>query len=58
MAATILGTVGNGIGIGSFAVQLHDSISKAIDFCNTFQDIPESIQHVGEGLRTLKTSYD
>ena len=53
MATATLGTVASGIGIASLVIQLNDSVAKAVNFCESVKDRPESLSRIAEELRML-----
>jgi hypothetical protein len=53
MAAATLGVVASGVGIASLTLQLNDSVTKAIRFCESFNEAPENLKRVSEELHIL-----
>jgi hypothetical protein len=53
MAASTVGVVASGVGITSLAIQLNGSLNKAVNFCESFKEGPESLARIAEELRML-----
>jgi len=51
--AEVLGVVASGLSVGSFAIQVVDSVQKLRNFWNSIKDAPDNIKALLEELDTL-----